>query len=67
MDAKMDDEDHLNHMLSKHFSLGCVRVTNDQGVLADACTDSEHHTTQNHSHTWSSTGQSFKTPQLTAK
>ena len=37
IDAKMDDEDHLNRMMAKHFSLGCIRVTTETGVFAENC------------------------------
>ena len=52
IDAKMDDEDHINQMLQKHFTFNCFREFVDNSTQ-DGC------------ETWRSTGQSLKTPQFT--
>lgn len=49
----MDDEEHLKQMLSKHFSISCVKMINDGGIQVEDCLDT---TNVGYPNTWTSTG-----------
>jgi hypothetical protein len=51
IDAKMDDQDHLQAKIAKHFKIFCQHLNFEDNSLSEDC------------ETWSSTGNSLKTPQ----